>query len=78
MPLVAIRLSASIKSKLLADADSHAVDNAALTALCKAVGEAVVEELTANATVLPVGLPLPFTAPPGVAGGPVTGTGTIT
>lgn len=77
MPLLASRLSASIKSKLLADGDSAAVDNAALTALCTAVAEAVVEELVANATVLPVGLPLPLTAPPGVAGGPVSGTGTI-
>lgn len=76
MPLLASRLAASMRSKLLAGA-AAAVDNAALTAMCTALAEAVIEELTTNGIVLPTGTP-PMLAPPGVAGGPVTGTGIIT
>lgn len=64
-------LSDAIKSALLADGDSAAVDNAALTALCDAIAGAVVAHIVANAVVLPTLL----VAPP--LGGPVTGTGVI-
>ncbi len=71
MPLDASRLSTAFRARLIANGDSHAVDNAALTALCDELAAAVVDELTANAVVLP----LLLVAPPG--GGPVTGTGTV-
>lgn len=65
------RLAASIKAKLLA-APAGAVDNAALQAMVTAFAEAIVEEVTANASVVPTAL----VAPNG--GGPVTGTGSVT
>jgi hypothetical protein len=72
MPLSATRLSASMRVRLLARADSTgAVDGPALTAMCDELAAAVVDEIKL-ATVLPVLL----VAPPG--GGPVTGVGTIT
>ena len=45
----------------------------ALKADCFAIATAVVEEIQQNATVIPTLL----MAPPGGAGGPVTGTGTV-
>lgn len=48
--------------------------NAATVALCNAIAAVVVAHITANAVVVPTAL----LAPPGTAGGPVTGTGTIT
>lgn len=48
--------------------------NAATVALCNALAATMVAHITANAVVNPTGL----LAPPGTAGGPVTGTGTIT
>lgn len=65
MALNASTLGALIKSKLLADAaNSKAVDNAALTALCTCIAQACVEHIVAAAVV---------TIPPGVA---VATTGT--
>lgn len=75
MALSSSRLAASIRAKLLADPNSHALDNEALTALCQAIAEALIEEVTTHGVVSPLGLPTPLTAPPG--GGPVTGTGKI-
>lgn len=72
MPLSASRLSAAMRSRFLANANTHAVDNAALTAMCDEIAATVLAEITANATVLP----LAMVAPP--TGGPVTGTGTVT
>lgn len=73
MALNASALSALIKSKLLADADSAAVDNDALAALCNCVAQACVEHIVAAAVV---------TVPPGVAvataGGPAAQTGATT
>ena len=51
MALSSTVLAGLVRAKLLADADAHAVDNVALTALCKAVAEAVVEHVTAAAVV---------------------------
>lgn len=53
MALSATTLATAIKSKLLADEDSMAVDNAALTALCKAVAEATVDHITSSAVIAP-------------------------
>lgn len=56
--------------------DAGAEDNAALTALCDAISQTVVDHVTANATVAVPALGL--VAPTG--GGPVTGaaTGSVT
>lgn len=75
--------SAAAKAALVGKTwtDGHIVDNPALQILADAIGEAVaavVPHITTNAVVSPDGLPLPLTAPPGTAGGPVTGVGTIT
>lgn len=72
MALSASRLSAAIRAGLLANSNSHAVNNAQLTALCDEIAAAVLAEITANAVVIPTLL----VAPP--SGGPVTGTGSIT
>ena len=69
MALSASVLSAAMRAKLLADEDTQAVDNAALTALCDAIAEACVEHITAAAVVNTI------TACPAGAG---TGTGAIT
>jgi hypothetical protein len=72
---------AALVGKTWNDGDGHIVDGPALQILADAIGEAVskvVAHITTNAIVSPVGLPLPLTAPPGVAGGPVTGVGSIT
>jgi hypothetical protein len=73
MALNASALSALIRSKLLADGNSAAVNNAALTALCNCVAQACVEHIVAAAVV---------TIPPGVpvatAGGPAAQTGATT
>jgi len=74
MALSQSALAADIKANLLADEASQAQDNAALEALCQAIAKAVVERIVADAVVLPTAL----LAPPGTAGGPVTGTGSIT
>jgi hypothetical protein len=71
MPLSPTRLSAAIRARLLANADTAAQDNDALTAMCDEIAGAVIDEITANAVVLPQLL----VAPSG--GGPVTGTGTV-
>lgn len=72
MPLNAPRLATAIETALLADPSTGAQNNAALTAVCTAIAQAVVVEVTTNALVLPALL----VAPPG--GGPVTGTGVVT
>ncbi len=71
-------LSAALRAGLLGNADSLAVDNAALTALCDVIAAQVLAHIVANAVLV-----VPATgivAPPGVAGGPCTGaaSGTIT
>lgn len=77
MPLVAgdpsctTGLSKRIRDEILANVDS-AIDGDQLRALAHAIAVAVVDEIQANATVLPTLL----VAPGG--GGPVTGTGTVT
>lgn len=70
MALSAPVLSAAIRAKLVAR--SWAEDNAALTAFCDDIADAVVTHITTTAVVLP----LLLVAPPG--GGPVVGTGTVT
>jgi hypothetical protein len=72
MPLNATTLATAIRSALLANPSTGAVNNAALTATCTAIASAVVSHITSAAVVLPALL----VAPPG--GGPVTGTGVIT
>jgi len=72
VPLSSSTLSSALRSALLANGDSNAVDNAQLTALCDEIASAVVTHIKNNAVVNPTLL----VAPSG--GGPVTGTGTIT
>jgi len=72
MALNATTLGDAIKAALLADAETGAIDNAALTKTCTAIASAVVSHITTSAVVLPALL----VAPPG--GGPVTGTGVVT
>jgi hypothetical protein len=76
MPLSSTRLGAAIKTKLLAIGcvEPATGQGVTLADMSNAIAAAVVEELHANATVMSLGL----IAPPGTAGGPVTGTGTIT
>lgn len=72
MALSAATLSAAMKTALLADPGTGAVNNPALTKVCDAIAQAVVTHITTSAIVLP----LLLVAPPG--GGPVTGTGVVT
>jgi hypothetical protein len=72
MALSTSRLSGSIRSKLVARA--FMADGAELTALCDDIAQAVIEEITTNAVVPALGL----LAPPGTAGGPVTGSAVVT
>ena len=76
MALSATTLAGLIKSKLLADGDSAAVDNEALTALCACIAEACVEHITAAAVVTVPALGL--ISPGGMTPAPVTGTATGT
>lgn len=69
MALNAPALSALIKANLLANPASMAQNNAALSALCDAVAQAVVAHLLSAAALVVV------TACPAGAG---TGTGTVT
>jgi hypothetical protein len=72
MALSASTLSALMRAKLLAAPDTNATDGEALTAMCDALAEAVVEHVTAAAVVVPTLLVAPL------GGGPVTGTGSVT
>lgn len=72
MALSTSRLSASIRAKLVAR--SWAADGPELTAFCDDIAQAVIEEITTNAVVPALGL----IAPPGTAGGPVTGSAVVT
>jgi len=72
MALNASTLSAAMRAALLANPNTQALNNAALTAVCDAIASTVVSHITAAGIVLP----LLMVAPPG--GGPVTGTGVIT
>ncbi len=63
MPLNPTTLSASLKTLLLANTDSKAIDNAALKALCDCIAEAVVTHITTQAVVVGTS----------VSGGAVTG-----
>ncbi len=73
MALNATTLGAAIRSAILSKGEGI-TDNAATTALCDAIAEAVVAHITANAVVPALGL----IAPPGTGGGPVTGSAVIT
>lgn len=72
MALSASRLSAALRTKLVAHA--WAADGAELTAFCDDLASAIVTEITTNAEVPALGL----IAPPGTAGGPVTGEAKVT
>ncbi len=67
-------LASLLKSKLLADGDSAAVDNPALEALCKAVAEACVEHIIAAAVVTVA----PGITIAGTGGGPAPVVGATT
>jgi hypothetical protein len=76
MALNPATLSSALRATLLG-ANAGWLDNAALTATCDAIAQAVVAHITANAVVA-----VPATgiiAPPGAGGGPCTGaaSGTI-
>lgn len=69
-------LSSALRAALLG-ANAGFLDNAALTGMCDAIADAVLNHVVANALVnVPA---LGIVAPPGVAGGPCTGAavGTI-
>jgi hypothetical protein len=69
-------LAAGIKTELLADAATGAVDGSALDALSLAIATAVIAHLTGAAGAGAVN-PLGLLAPPGAGGGPVTGAGSL-
>jgi hypothetical protein len=74
MALNATTLASAIKAALLADPNTLAQNNASLDAVCTAIAGAVVTHITTNAVVPALGL----IAPPGTAGGPVTGSAVVT
>jgi len=69
MPMTAVSLANRVKTKYEARTGESLTDTQLLEEFC----EAVIEEITQNGVVLPTAL----VAPPGMAGGPVTGTGSI-
>lgn len=69
MALNKTSLANRIKTKYQARTGQSLTDTELLEEFC----EAIIEEITQNGVVLPTSL----VAPPGMAGGPVTGTGTI-
>lgn len=73
MPLNSTTMANDIKSALLAAPGSGAVAGPPLDLLVAAIADAVVNRIKADALVIPTLL----ISPPGIAGGPVTGTGTI-
>lgn len=74
MPLVGSdsALSAALRAALLADPDTGAVDDVALTAFCDVIASVVLAHIVANASVSPAGVP-PFSN----SGGPVVGLGVV-
>jgi len=73
-------LGALLKGKFLADGDSQAVDNDALTALCACIAEACVEHIVAAAVVtIPAGVPVATTGTAAAQAGATTapGVGTV-
>ena len=70
MALDPSRLGTAIKAAMMS---AGASDNAATTAFANGLAAAIVTEVVTNAEVQPTAL----LAPPGVAGGPVTGTGKV-
>jgi hypothetical protein len=70
-------LKTSMRAAILA-ANCGAVDGPALTGLVGAIVDTLLPHIVLNAVVSPAGAPLPLTAPPGTAGGPVLGVGSIT
>ena len=71
-PLCVTGLASEIKTALIVNCPS-AVDNADLNGLAYTIASAVVAHIKANAVVMPTAL----VAPPGAAGGPVTGVGSV-
>lgn len=69
MALSATSLANRIKTKYQTRTGESLTDTSLLEEFC----QAVIEEIQANAEVLPTSL----IAPPGTAGGPVTGTGKV-
>jgi hypothetical protein len=74
MPLTgsSATLKTALRAALLA-ADCGVGDNAALTRMCDAIATTVLDHIVSNAVVNSLGL----IAPPGTAGGPVTGATTL-
>lgn len=72
MALTKASLSGKIETRIKAEYGGNPDDAALLKKFCDAVAEAVVDEITSNAVVMPTSM----TAPNG--GGAVSGTGTIT
>jgi len=79
MPLLGSEatLKTAMRAAILA-ANCGAVDGPALTGLVGAIVDTLIPHITMNAVVSPAGAPLPLTAPPGTAGGPVLGAGVLT
>lgn len=77
MALSSSTLASLIRTKLLANPDTHAVDNPALTAFCTCIAEAVVEHVVANGVVTLQPSSVAVGAMGGGPGVPVTGTGSI-
>lgn len=74
MPLTPGTLAPLLRTNILSKPNIGGLDNAAMTELCQAIEESIIPWLIANAVILPTAL----LAPPGTAGGPVTGTAQIT
>lgn len=70
-------LKTAMRAAILAGG-CNAVDGPELTGLVGAIVDTLIAHIVANAVVSPAGTPLPLTAPPGTAGGPVTGAGVLT
>lgn len=72
MPLTgsASTLSAALRAALLANSDTQAQDNDALTAVCDEIASVLLAHIVANAAVLPGTM--------ANSGGPVVGIGLVT
>lgn len=74
MPLAAPALSTLMQANIAAKPSISATDATATKDLCDAIAAAVVTHITTAAVVVPTAM----LAPPGTAGGPVTGVGNVT
>lgn len=68
-----------MRAALLANADTRAVDNTALTAMCDCIADTVVAHIVAAAVVtIPPGVPVVVAVPAGTGGTTAPAIGAIT